>query len=256
MEYLYIFLFAFLIMLTSVSGIFFLQKNAKDFFEKNLDYLISFSAGVFLIISGHLIFKSFELFNSYIYTSFFVSLGFFFSWLVVRILPETHHHHDKCCIGHKDVGRKVILGDGIHNIADGIVLATAFISSPMIGFSLFISIFIHEFLQEISEFFVLKQAGYSTKKAIIINFIVSSTILIGVLIGMFISNYYFIQAFVLALSSGFFLNIVFADLLPHKHKVDSNKDFIKHLFMVICGLILMFSVLSFFGHEHVSIINN
>ena len=71
----------------------------------------------------------------------------------------THHHHDHCC-GHVHKPQKILIGDGIHNIADGLVLAASFAVSPLAGAGVFFSILIHEFLQESSEFFVLKAAGF------------------------------------------------------------------------------------------------
>lgn len=244
MTIIYIFSASFLIMLTSVSGVFFLQKKYKNFLDKNLVYLISFSAGIFLVVSGHLILESFEALDSFLMTGLFVLLGFFLVWLLERIFPEIHHHHDECCEGHKKTGRKVILGDGIHNIADGIILATAFMVSLPVGLLLTASIFIHELLQEISEFFILKQAGYSTKKAILINFFISGTILIGVLIGLLLSGLGFLSGIILAISAGFFLNLVFDDLLPHHHKTKNTKDFLKHLGILALGLVFMFVIFS------------
>jgi zinc transporter ZupT len=50
------------------------------------------------------------------------------------------------------------------------------------------------------------------------NFLTSSTIFIGIVISLYINDTENIQGVILAISSGFFANIVFSDLLPHKHK--------------------------------------
>jgi len=89
--------------------------------------------------------------------------------------------------------------------------------SPTIGLAAQVSILIHEALQEGSEFFVLTQAGYSVKKASLINFAVSSTILIGVAIGYLALGSTTLELTLLALSAGFFINVVVHDLLPKRH---------------------------------------
>ena len=49
------------IMLASLIGVIFLQKTAHEFLDKRLPYLVSFSAGVFLLTAGALAFEVFEI---------------------------------------------------------------------------------------------------------------------------------------------------------------------------------------------------
>jgi zinc and cadmium transporter len=107
-----------------------------------------------------------------------------------------------------------------------------------------LAIIIHEVLQEISEFFVFKDAGYSTKKSIIINFLTSLTIFIGIGISFTFKDTN-IQFIILAISSGFFLNIVYDDLLPHKKH---TKDLKKHFLALIFGSVFIVGVLLVFSH--------
>lgn len=244
-----LFLLSGIISIASILPIIFINKHLSDFLNKNIHYLISFSAGVFLMTSGFIIFEVFGIFDSIIKTVLLVIVGFVMSKMLVFVFPETHHHHDDCCSGHKKITKKIIMGDSLHNIADGLLLASSFLISPNLLFPLFLSILIHEILQEISEFFVLKEAGYSTKKALIINFLTSLTIFIGVALGLYLGNNENLQAIILAISSGFLLNIVFDDLLPHQHK-DNTKIFLKHIMILCIGLSLMFSLIFLFSHLH------
>jgi zinc and cadmium transporter len=244
-----LFLLSGVISIVSILPIVFINQHLGSFLNKNIHYLISFSAGVFLMTSGFIIIEVFEVFNSVIETFFLVIIGFIVAKTLVFIFPETHHHHDKCCSGHQKTTRKIIIGDSIHNIADGLLLASSFLISPSLLFPLFLSISIHEILQEISKFFVFKEAGYSTKKALIINFLTSLTIFIGVAMGLFLGNNENLQAIILAISSGFLLNIVFDDLLPHQHK-DNAKVFFKHLIILCLGLLLMLVISYLFAHQH------
>lgn len=244
-----LFILSGIISMASILPIIFINKQLSDFLNKNIHYLISFSAGVFLMTSGFIIIEVFEISNSIWQTISLVIIGFILSKSIVFIFPETHHHHDGCCVGHKKTTKKIIIGDSLHNVADGLLLASSFLISPSLLFPLFLSIVIHEILQEISEFLVLKEAGYSTKKALIINFLTSLTIFIGVGIGLFFSHNENLQAIILAISSGFLLNIVFDDLLPHQHK-NNKKTFLKQVIVLCIGLILMFLILFLFSHAH------
>lgn len=238
------------VMLVSLSGLIFVNRFTKDSFENKLPFLVSFSAGVFLVTAGALVLEVFELASSIWLGVFMIIIGYLLAWLLQYLLPETHHHHDDKCVIKKSGVRKLLIGDGIHNAADGIVLVTAFSTSSVLGFAIAISIIIHETLQEISEFFVLKQAGYTTKKAILINFTVSSTILIGVLIGYFALSSDFLEVIFLAISAGFFIQLVIHDLLPKHHHHEDKSEFVKHILLVFIGVAIMGLIAATLTEDH------
>jgi len=111
---------------------------------------------------------------------------------------------------------------------------------------------IHEMLQEISEFFVLREAGLSTRSALIWNFATSSTILIGS-----IGAYFLLEQFevlhipLLGLSAGAYLVVVFNDLIPHAVEGSDRAHVWKHISFFIIGAALMFSLVTYLPHvEH------
>ena len=241
---------AIVVMLASLVGIVFVQKSAHDFLEKRLSFLVSFSAGVFLVTAGALGLEVFELVSSLWHGVALIGLGYVLAWALNTFMPETHHHHDAECAATKNSARKLIVGDAIHNVADGVILVVAFSAAPALGIAATVSVVIHESLQEISEFFVFRQAGYSIKKALIVNFAVSSTILIGVILGYFALASHTLEILLLAVSAGFFLNVVIHDLLPKPHQHETTGGFLKHLALVLVGALLMGSVASALGDSH------
>jgi zinc and cadmium transporter len=244
---------AFIVMIASLTGIFFLQKNAQKFLENKLSFLISFSAGVFLVTAGGLGLEVFELSSSLWVGAGLISIGYILAWAMHSLMPETHHHHDPVCgHSHGKAAKKLIIGDSIHNVADGIILVVAFAASPALGLAATVSIFIHEALQEVSEFFVLRQAGYSVRKALTVNFAVSSTVLIGVILGYYALASHNLEIVLLAISSGFFLHVVIHDLLPKPSHQEGPKLFLKHIILVLVGVLLMGFVANTLGdsHEH------
>lgn len=247
-----ILLAAFVIMVASLAGVLFIGRVAQQFLHDRLSYLVAFSAGVFLVTSGALALEVFEVYEAAIWVGVLLILvGYGLAWLLETLLPETHHHHDPDCgHGHGKGARKLMVGDAIHNIGDGIILVPAFMVSPALGMAVTVSIFIHEALQEISEFFVLKQAGYSTKKALAINFLISSTILIGVGLSYLALAAHDLEGVLLAISAGFFLHVVIHDLLPKRSQHESVATFGQHLVVVAIGLCLMAGVSYALGESH------
>lgn len=241
------------VMLASLSGIIFIQKTAQNFLETRLSYLISFSAGVFLITAGGLALEVFELATSVAVGALLIGVGYILAWGIHALLPETHHHHDPLCEHkHGVAAKKLIIGDSIHNIADGVILVVAFSASPALGIAATVSIFIHEALQEVSEFFVLRQAGYSIKKALFVNLAVSSSILIGIALGYFALATHELEILLLAISAGFFLHVVIHDLLPKRSHHEDMTTFFKHILIVVVGAVLMGSIANYLseGHSH------
>ena len=246
---------AFCIMAVSLVGVLFTAKVAREFLSSRLSFLVSFSAGVFLVTSGALALEVFEIFAGHVWQGIGLILaGYGLAWFVETLMPESHHHHDPHeHDGHshnKAGARKLLVGDAIHNIGDVIILVPVFFVSPALGLAVTASIFIHETLQEISEFFVLKQAGYSTKRALLLNFLTSSTILVGVGISYFAVASHELEGVLLAVAAGFFIHVVVHDLLPRRTHHETTKRFLQHVLLVAVGLVLMAGIASALGESH------
>lgn len=250
-------LYSLLIMVASLIGVVSVWYKVGRIIEKNLGFLVSFSAGVFLVITYQLSVETLEHSSNILFGFFWIALGAFIVWGSFKFIPLFHHHHDhdeKCEHNPKIDARRVLLGDGIHNIGDGILLTAAFVVNPALGALTAISIFIHELVQETSEFFILRQAGYSVKKALIINFMISGTILVGsvgsyFLLGIFNS----LEAPLLGIAAGSFLVVVAHDLIPHSiRESDTKTHYIKHTawFVVGFALMLLINVVTVHSHDH------
>jgi zinc and cadmium transporter len=231
-----------LIMLASLSGLIFLIKNWGDWLHHNAKFIIAFSAGIFAVVTYDLLLESFEFSPNKIWALASVLSGFFIFQIVEILFPEIHHHEedDKHCLHSK---RKVIWGDALHNIGDGILLALAFTVDVKVGLIAALGIFIHEFVQELSEFSILKLSGLSTKKALLINFLISATIIPGVILGTYISGIGSIIGILFGLAAGSFLHLVFADLVPHSI-MNSKKDkkYFTYLFLLIAGIFTILAI--------------
>ena len=177
------------IMLASLFGVIFTWNIFGKFIKENIGLLVSFSAGVFFILVMSLGIEIFERADNFIEPLLWIATGGAGVLFLFKLLPNFHHHHsdehEDHDHSHIDV-RKIIMSDSIHNIGDGVLLATSFAVSIPIGIAATLSIFVHEIVQGISEFFVLRQTGIPTRKALGINFASSATILIGAIGGFFL----------------------------------------------------------------------
>jgi len=142
------------------------------------------------------------------------------------------------------------LSDGIHNVGDGVVIVAAFAASPLLGVVSTISILVHEMLQEISEFFVLRQAGLSIRTALLYNLLVSSTILIGAIGGYFLlEQFETLEVPLLGLAAGSYLLVVFHDLIPHSLGTAREKGhYAKHIIFFMAGVGLMAALVALLPH--------
>ena len=241
-----------IIMFASLIGVVSIWKRIGKIIEANLHFLVSFSAGVFLFISYHLSIETIEHAPTLGTGLLWIFIGVFGIWLIFKLLPTFHHHDSQMEIHNHSIidVRKIIIGDGIHNIGDGILLVTSFLTNSTLGIMTTASIFIHEIIQEMSEFFVMKEAGYSIKKSLIVNFATSATILIGSIGGFFLlENFEILEIPLLGIAAGSFLVVVTQDLIPHSIKASTTKiHTIKHLAWFIIGLLLMIGINTFTGH--------
>jgi len=249
--FLYLFIACVFIMLASLAGLITVWTKLGKWMHKNLSFLVSFSSGVFLVVAFNLALESFEFSNSVTVGFFAILLGILFLHFVSYLFPEAHYHHEKHSteyIHNKLGAKRILVGDAIHNVGDGILLAPAFAIDIRLGIVTAVGILIHEFVQEISEFFVLREAGYSTNQALQRNFLISSTILVGAVLGYFLSSVHLFVGPLLGIAAGSFFYVVIEDLIPKSVAFSQKrKAYKKYFFVAMLGMAIMW-MLSQFMH--------
>ncbi|UCE30601.1 MAG: ZIP family metal transporter [Burkholderiales bacterium] len=145
----------------------------------------------------------------------------------LSILRHSHHHegdghaHDH---GHDEReagpgGMLVLVGDTVHNFGDGILIAAAFLISPEVGWLTALAVAAHEIPQEVGDFLVLLNAGYTKRRAYVYNAVASLSAVLGGLIGyLFLEAATGVLPFVLMIAAASFIYIALADLIPVMHR--------------------------------------
>lgn len=246
------FLAAFCVMLASLVGVIFTNQTLGDWMRSRLTYLATFSAGVLGILAYHLIEEAFHEADTVSLAAASIIAGVVTLEVIHHLLPEHHHHEIAEDHTHTAVdGRRILVSDSIHNITDGFLIVPAFLIDWKIGVAATFGIFLHELVQEISEFFVLKEAGYSDRKALTFNFAVSSTILIGIGLALSLASFETVLIVLTGFAAGGFLSVVIRDLIPHAlASAKAHGGWLPHISAAILGAMLMFGVTTLVPHEH------
>ena len=137
------------------------------------------------------------------------------------------HAHPGCSRGHgrqpdgraRSAAVLILIGDAFHNFVDGVLIAAAFLADPMLGVSTTLAVVIHEIPQELGDFVLLLNAGWSRRKAFVANALSSLTAVGGGLLGYFaLAGAEDLLPYVLTIAAASFIYIAVADLLPMLHR--------------------------------------
>jgi zinc and cadmium transporter len=204
-------------------------------------YLVALSAGSLMGAAFfHLLPEAVHEFDNM--TPFVVLVGSYLFFFIIEKWLHWQHCHDADCEVHT-FGYLNLLGDALHNFLDGLIIAAAFTTDVGLGIATTIAIVAHEVPQEISDFGVLIHSGFSRKKALLANFLVALTAVLGGVLGgvMTITAAQF-TPYLVAAAAGGFLYISSSDLLPELRKETDPRKTLFSMILFIAGLVLMYAL--------------
>jgi len=174
-------------------------------------------------------------------------LGFF---LLEKLVLWRHCHHDECEThspgGSHDhgsaAGYLILVGDGVHNFVDGILIAAAFLTDVHLGIVTAIAVAAHEIPQEVGDFAILLHSGFTRTRALAYNMLSSLTTVVGGVLAYFsLSIAHSVIPYVLAIAASSFIYIAVADLIPGLHKrVDPRATF-EQLALISAGVMIIYA---------------
>lgn len=228
----------FLVSIISLIGVITLAIKEK-FLKTILFLLIAFSAGA--LIGGaflHLIPEAIE--RSHPREVFGFALAGFVLFFLLEKYLYWRHCHDGVCNVHT-FSYLNLVGDGLHNFIDGLVIAGGFVASVRLGIFTTLLVIIHEIPQELGDFGVLVYGGFSRQKALFYNFLSALTAFGGAIAGYLLSaNIYGFSYILLSFTAGGFIYIASSDLIPEIHKETDKKKSILSFIFFLLGIALMF----------------
>jgi len=134
-------------------------------------------------------------------------------------------------------GNLILIGDGIHNLVDGVLIAAAFLTDVKLGIVTSIAVTAHEIPQEVGDFAVLLNSGYSRARALAYNVLSSLTTIVGGVIAYFsLSLAQGAVPYVLAVAASSFIYIAVADLIPGLHQRPEVSATLHQAVLIGCGV--------------------
>lgn len=214
-------------------------------------HLVSLSTGVLLGTALlHVLPEAFES-NAAphaLFMTLLVGLMFFFLLEKAELYRHGHHHeHDDHHHHHgfdaDQAGRggwSVLVGDSIHNFCDGVLIAAAFLADPQVGLVTALAIIAHEIPQEVGDYIVLLNAGFSRARALVYNAISGLAAVVGGVLGyVLIAPWQDYLPYMMVVASSSFIYVAVADLIPQLQKRLSWRDTFLQLFWLVVGLVMI-----------------
>ena len=190
-----------------------------------------------------------------------IMLGLLLFFMLEKLLIWRHCHSGTCEVhgetddhghshgSHKSAGTMIIIGDGIHNFVDGVLIAAAFLTDVQLGIVTSLAVAAHEIPQEVGDFAILLHSGYSKAKALFYNVLASLTTVVGGVLA-----YYSLDGlqeslpYFLAMAASSFIYIAVSDLIPTLHKKTDTKSSLQQIALILAGAGLII-LLNGFAHD-------
>lgn len=222
--------------------------------SRMIERMVSLSVGVMLSTTFlHALPEAFERAHNPagLFATLLGGLLGFFLLEKISLIRHSHHHegdshdhepgHDRRQAG--SAGWMILVGDGFHNFTDGIMIAAAFMADIHLGIITSLAIFAHEVPQEVGNFIVLLNAGFSRMRACLYNLICRLLAMTGGLIGCHtLDKAQNLIPYVLALASAGFIYIAVSDLIPQMQRRTAPKDALLQIILITAGIAIIFMI--------------
>lgn len=230
---------------------------------KLVRHLVSLSAGVLLATALLEVLP--EAFESkaephQLFMTLLAGLMFFFLLEKAELYRHSHHHegdhphhHHQHGFDSEQAGRggwAVLVGDSIHNFCDGIIIAAAFLADTHLGVMTALAVIAHEIPQEVGDYIVLLNAGFSRAKALLYNAISGLAAVAGGVLGYYVVGpWEALFPFLLVAASSSFIYVAVADLIPQLQRRLPLRETLSQLAWLGAGIgLVVFVVGSAPGH--------
>jgi len=175
-------------------------------------------------------------------------LGGIMLFFLLEKLVLWRHCHTHDCEAHGMAAPMVIIGDAFHNFLDGVVIGTAVRTSVPLGVSTALAVATHEIPQELGDMAILLHAGYSRRKALILNLISGASAVLGAILAVLALEWVpHVNEYVLSVAAAGFLYVAMADLIPDLHRGRIDATTFRQLGLAVAGIGTVVGLNAFVG---------
>lgn len=140
----------------------------------------------------------------------------------------------------RQTGWAVLVGDGIHNFTDGIMLAGACLAGPKLGVVTAFALAAHELPKTIGNIVVLLDAGYSNARAYLVSSLNSLTAVCGAGLGwLALERTGQLLPYALAFASSSFIYIALRHLMPALQRKTTWSESVPQVALIAAGVCLV-----------------
>jgi zinc and cadmium transporter len=165
-----------------------------------------------------------------------VLAGILLFFVLEKLVLWRHCHTDDCEV-HGSAASMILIGDGFHNFVDGMMIGSAVLTSLPLGVSTAIAVAAHEVPQEVGDFAVLLHAGYTRRRALLLNVLSGASGVAGALLAVVLVNAAPIaKPYLLCVAAASFLYVAMADLIPDLHSGRIDGSAFRQLALVGLGI--------------------
>ena len=183
---------------------------SQEKIKKFAHFVVSFAVGALLGVSLLELIPEAIAMSSLEIVMPLVLLGILIFFILEKFLFWYHCHDGKCPV--HTYNYLILWGDFLHNFIDGAIIALTFMADIRLGVLTTIAVIFHEIPQEIGDFGILLNGGFSKRKALFYNFLISLSTILGALLayslGSLLETYI---PFALAIIAGNFISAYVAD---------------------------------------------
>jgi zinc and cadmium transporter len=162
--------------------------------------------------------------------------GILFFFVMEKLILWRHCHRPDCDV-HATAGPLILIGDAFHNFVDGVMIAGAFLLSLPLGVVTGLAVISHEIPQELGDFAILLESGYSRSQALLYNTISALATLPGALLAYyFLDHMLAVVPYILLVGAASFLYIALVDLTPYLHRRFGLVDSFLQVGLILAGI--------------------
>jgi zinc and cadmium transporter len=219
------------------SGILLINDSRR---ARLVPWLVSYAVGALLGVSMLAILPEAldHLSPERVFGTLLVGILIFF---VLEKLVLWRHCHTHDCEVHDGSVFPVLIGDAFHNFVDGAVIAAAVMTSVPLGVSTALAVAAHEIPQEVGDFAILLHAGYSRRRALLLNVTSGLASAGGALVALFALKLVpVVLPYCLALAASSFLYVAMADLIPGLHRGRTDAHSLRQIVLIAAGVATAF----------------